>query len=165
MQNKGIRAQGPEQLLCSAGSRSCTEPCVMSNSCLAVQPPSAMLIATARVLHLVVAKQENKQGLPTMLARALDRAIRGFSDRLVDKMMLCACLGALTAEGEALNPTLCYNIISAFTLKGSYYAVLNTLEQVMQVYSLLKLYQLSMFWLYATDLHHATAYLTYIPTV
>ena len=70
---------------------------------------------------------------PGPLATALDHAISGFSDRLVDKIMLCACLGALTMTEKALNPNLCHNIISAFTLKGSYDAVFTTLDQVMQV--------------------------------
>ena len=109
------------------------EPCDVDNSSLAVSPPPPLLIATARVLHLVVARLENESGLPARLAAALDYAISGFSDRLVDKMMLCACLGALTAEGEALNPNLCHKIISLFTLEGSYKVVLTTLEQIMQV--------------------------------
>ena len=47
--------------------------------------------------------------------------------------MLCACLGALTVQGQALNPNLCHKIISVFTLEGSYKAVFTTLDQVMEV--------------------------------
>ena len=122
---------GTEQQLCVAGTRCHTE--TYGSSLVAVLPPSALLIATARVLHLVVARLESEPSPPGMLATALDRAISGSSVRLLDKMMLCACLGALTAEGEAVNRKLCLKIISTFTYKGSYDAVFITLEQVMQV--------------------------------
>ena len=48
-------------------------------------------------------------------------------------MMLCACLGALTVEEEALNSKLYHKVVSDLTFKGSNDVVFNTLEQVMQV--------------------------------
>ena len=128
-----MQTVGTDEQLCVVGNRCRKEPCVVSNNRLVVSPPSALLIATARLLHLVVARLEDEGNLPAWLTTAIDGAMSAFFDRLIDKMMLCACLGALTVEREVLNGRFCNSAVSKFPFKGSYDAVFTTLEQVMQV--------------------------------
>lgn len=99
----------------------------------AVLTPSASLRATTRVLHLVMAGFQTGEGPYEGFASAFACAISAFSDRLSDKLMLCACLGALSFQAEVRNCKVCSKFIIELTLKSSHDAIFSTLDQVMQV--------------------------------
>ena len=66
---------------------------------------------------------------------AFQRAVSSFADSLTERMLLCACLGALHFEGGVHCNGHCYNIMGLFIAKRLDDAVFTTLQQVMQVHS------------------------------
>ena len=89
--------------------------------------PSALLTATARLLHF--ARHEDLGGVDVLFIAAFETAMFALSDSLADRMMLCACLGALDSSSKK-----CDTIMESVKLKGLPDAIFTTLEQaVMQV--------------------------------
>lgn len=97
-------------------------------------PPSAFLTATVMILHNVVARFKTASGLQEHFATALRRAWSAFADSLPDKVMLCACLGALHHESECENE-VCSKITDVVRHQGLHEAILSAMVEVVQVQS------------------------------
>lgn len=95
-------------------------------------PPSALLTATTTIMHNVVARFKTASGLEELFTTSLSRAWSAFADSLPDKLMLCACLGALHHELEC-NSKVCSKIMDLGRHRGLHELILNTLEEVVQV--------------------------------
>lgn len=123
VQHGGVQTAVREQFLCLAGTESAGEG-----------PPSALLSATTKTLHFVVTRFKTVVGLEDLFTTSLCRALSLFADSLPDKLMLCACLGALHYETEC-NNQVCSKILSLVSHREIYGAIFNTLLDVMQVQS------------------------------
>lgn len=103
--------------------------------CEASAAPSALLRATARVLHLFVAGLGAGKDSKELFIWCFQLATSAFSDSLPDKLWLCTCLGALTCQAEMQNMEQCSVTIESVKLKGLHGVIPTTLEQVAEVRS------------------------------
>lgn len=94
--------------------------------------PSALLTATTKILHFAVARIKTAAGLENMFTTSLSRALVLFANSLPDKMMLCACLGALYYETEH-NNQVCSKSLSSVRHREIHSAIFKTLLDGMQV--------------------------------
>ena len=96
-----------------------------------------LLRAATGVMHLVVGNIKIDDILGKHFPTAIEHAMSVFSDSLSDKMLVCACLGALSIKGEVLKnaDAVCQAIVKLSKLKGLHDAIFTTLEQVMQACS------------------------------
>lgn len=102
-----------------------------------MQPPtSALLRVTTSVLHFVVAGQETVDvlGDPESFTTAVEMALTAFTDSMPDRMLLCACLGALHTQGQVLNNRKYRMTLQLVKLTDLHEALFTTMEEVTQVY-------------------------------
>lgn len=95
-------------------------------------PPSALLTATTSVLHFVVTRFKMESRLENLFSPSLCQAWSAFADSLPDKMMLCACLGALHHEMEC-NNEVCTKTMDLVKREGMHEAIFKALVEVAQV--------------------------------
>lgn len=96
--------------------------------------PSALLSASTKMLHLIVAGFEDVGGLDSLFIAAFERAMSVFADSLSHRLMLCVCLGTLSAKADMPNGSkVSKMLMKSVKLKGLHDAIFTTLQQVMQV--------------------------------
>lgn len=91
-------------------------------------------MVTTHVLHFAVARIRNPLGIEGALAEAIMTAMSVFSDKLFDRVLLCACIGALDNEAEG-NNKVCKTVMKSIKACSGHDAIFTTLEEVMQVWS------------------------------
>lgn len=96
------------------------------------QSPLALLKAITRILPFVASSFGKVEGLEEAFVAAFHCAMDMFSDSLSDKMWLCACLGAISAE-SMLGCQVCKAIMASVRRKGLHDSIYTTLAEVMQV--------------------------------
>ena len=101
------------------------------------QPPLALLRATAKLLHIFVPNVESVNNLDKFFTDCFQLAMTALADSLSDRVMLCACLGAVSAHGD-IGPSesqnkVCSLIMKKVRLKGLHEAMFTALDQIMQV--------------------------------
>ena len=97
-----------------------------------VQSPLALLRAIIRILPFVASNFEKVEGLEPPFVAAFGFATEVFSDSLSDKMWLCACLGAFSAE-SIRGCKVCRAIMESVRRAGLHDFIYTTLEEVMEV--------------------------------
>ena len=90
-----------QQRLCGAG---------MADLGAHGQPASPLLSATTRLLHAALPSARSVPGMESEFAAAFRHAMSAIPNNLSDKMLLCACHGALSCLAAG------YNSFAAYTL-------------------------------------------------
>ena len=104
----------------------------------AAAAPSAVLTAATRVLHFVMPQLEHSKhtgDVEVLFSTAFAAAMSAFSDSLPDKLLLCACLGALDAEAALQKKGYLRGkqILIMGHRTDMFELIAHTLEQAMQV--------------------------------
>lgn len=68
------------------------------------QPALAMLKATTKLLHFVMPRIGSIKNLDKLFTESVWLAMTALADNLSDRLMLCACLGAINTQGEISPP-------------------------------------------------------------
>ena len=101
------------------------------------QPALDLLRATTRVLHFVVPRFGKVDKLDELFTESFRCAMTALADSLSDRLMLCACLGALSVGGRIypceVENKVCSMILKMVRLKGLHEAIFITLDEVMKV--------------------------------
>ena len=101
------------------------------------RPACAVLRATTKLLHFAMPKVEKADHLNELFTESVRSAMTALADSLSDRVMLCACLGALNAHDDIGPPErrnkVCSLITKKVRLKGLHEAIFTMLDQVMQV--------------------------------